>query len=110
MPKGQKVNVAPPPATVHCDFCSHPFTPSAWNQRTCVQCEVAGAPDQSKLEWTDYQLALGDWQRKQGQVIKGRQEGRLRRKARSNASDQSAEGKTPPPTSRLSSRFSKKHA
>jgi hypothetical protein len=37
-----------------CDWCSRPFTTNAWNQRTCISCEVMGAPDQSKGEWKDY--------------------------------------------------------
>ncbi len=41
--------------TAHCDFCSRPFTPVAFNQRTCVACEAAGAPDQSK---PGYEAAL----------------------------------------------------
>lgn len=46
-----------------CDFCSRPFNANAWNQRTCVACEVAGAPDQSVLEWKSYEKALKDYLR-----------------------------------------------
>jgi len=47
--------------TAHCDFCGRPFAANAWNQRTCVACEVAGAPDQSKGTWEAYLDALKKW-------------------------------------------------
>jgi len=42
------------PDAVRCDFCGRPFTPQEWNCRTCVKCAVAGAPDQSKGTWSQY--------------------------------------------------------
>ena len=46
-----------------CDFCGRPFDANAWNQRTCVACEVKGAPDQSRLTWESYEKALRDYHR-----------------------------------------------
>jgi DnaJ-class molecular chaperone len=57
------------PALVHCDFCSGlPFKPQAWNQRTCHRCAADGAPDQSKLEWEDYQEKVSDYLRGKGLI------------------------------------------
>jgi len=46
-----------------CDGCGRPFDANAWNQRTCVACEVKQFPDQSKLDWLSYQKALRDYLR-----------------------------------------------
>ena len=44
-----------------CDGCGRPFEANAWNQRTCVACEVAGFPDQSKDEWPGYLKRAKAW-------------------------------------------------
>jgi hypothetical protein len=49
-----------------CDFCGRRFTALAWNERTCFRCEADGAPNQSKLEWTEYQARLHPYLRRIG--------------------------------------------
>jgi hypothetical protein len=47
--------------STRCDGCGRPFEANAWNQRTCVACEVAGFPDQSKDEWNVYLKRSKAW-------------------------------------------------
>jgi len=70
MPKGVKVNDAIPPAITWCDFCKRQFKPLAWNERTCFSCTRDGAPNQSRMEWSDYQVALKAFLRAAGRLAK----------------------------------------
>lgn len=54
--------------STRCDFCGRGFTTQVWNQRTCVACAVAGAPDQSQLSGVAYQRALRRYLRSIGRL------------------------------------------
>ena len=68
MPKGEKVLSAVAPESAGCDFCGRRFKPLAWNERTCFSCGSDGAPNQSKLEWGEYQRVLRVWLRGLGRL------------------------------------------
>lgn len=60
MPRGKRVKDYPAPHATWCDFCGRAFYPLAWNERTCYRCEHSDppCPNQSKMEWGEYQRAL----------------------------------------------------
>jgi hypothetical protein len=49
---------------VRCDWCGRMFKLIRWKGRTCGECAEAGAPDQARFTWPDYQrLARGHLRR-----------------------------------------------
>jgi hypothetical protein len=55
-----------------CDWCGRPFDAHRAGCRTCVACEVRGAPDQSAMPWQDYAAKLVQYRIQLGQRVANR--------------------------------------